>query len=86
MSTTAEIVPPLAAADHGRVVEILGPDAQDHAPPGERSQRVAAAHVEAVVAEHGARASRSSSTMSAPTRFIAGEPMNSATKRFSGRS
>ena len=85
MSTTALIVPPLAAAEDGRVLEVLGADAEDHAAPDERSQRVATAHVEAVFAEDGGQRAVFFDDVGADEvhRRRADEL---ATKRFSGRS
>ena len=81
--------PRRAALDQARVLEVLRPDPGSTASP-RRLQAGARLHErvvdpQAVVAELH-RQPPSPRTRSAPTRFIAGDPMNSATKRFVGRS
>ena len=85
MSTTAAIVPasPRPATDassrsSGRTPRITRRPAYRRS--SDRAARLR------LLSPKTARSEPFSLTMSAPTRFIAGEPMNSATKRFTGRS
>src|SRR5437763_528572 len=85
MSTTAAIEPPLprpttdaSSRSSGRTPMITRRPAYGRSASRSRTSRRLLPNTAASVP--------SSSTMSAPTRFIAGEPMNSATNRLSGRS
>jgi hypothetical protein len=68
---------PVAGRAH--VPDVLGPDADDHATFG-------ATFGAAVAGERQAEPVKSmaSPAISASTRFIDGDPMNAATKRFAG--
>ena len=72
------------------VLHVLGPEAKDDLHPLVRRQADVVEHfgaeTQAVRAERDPERSPSARSTRATTRFIAGEPMNSATNRLRGRS